>query len=337
MRSESLEVPELSKLPYLRTVPRDGRIVPLITFYEPAAADWHLYWIVKAGELGRIAGGEPISGSYVSSIAADATIDFEFALGTLIVQHLSFVEVLPELGKLENDVHRCAAILEKYHLLWATRAAGKRSASLLIQSELEYLLFLLRSLYDLLQGIVRAVAAKLVYLDGTNRPVLKSLPTSFREVAITNKGPRSVEEIEARWDMPRPLAAWYVEEAGFFRLLRKLRDGIAHRGGTPPTVFETEWGFAIAPEKDPWTLAHELLPGERRKNDLASLRGLFAEFILRGIGATERFAEAVRGLVSLPDPILGDVKLFVRSPFGQRLVSLEDMKQQPWEERRHAG
>src|SRR5438094_453823 len=144
MRSEPLAVAELLKLPYLRTIPRDGRIVPLITFYEPAAADWHLYLVVRSGELGRMAGSEPISGSYVASGVADAAIDFEFALGTLVVQYLSFVEVLGQLDKLQNDVHRCAAILEKYHLLWTTRVGGKRSASLLIQSELEYLLFLLR-------------------------------------------------------------------------------------------------------------------------------------------------------------------------------------------------
>ncbi len=333
MRSESLEVRELLKLPYLRNVPRDGRIVPLITWYEPTAADWHLYMPVKPGELGRMAGGEPISGSYISSGAADTTGDFEFALGTLVVQHLSFIEVLSELSKLENDVHRCAAILEKYHLLWTTRMGGTRSASLLIQSELEYLMFLLRSLYDLLQGMIRALSAKLVYLDGTTRLVLKALPASFREVAMSKDGPRSVDEIEDRWNMPRPLAAWYSEEAAFFRLLRTLRDGIAHRGGNPPTVFETEWGFAVAPMSAPWTGVSALLPGERRKNDLASLRGLFVEFIARGIGTTARFAGALRGLVSLPDPILHDVKLFVRSPFGHRLVSLEEMRLQPWEER----
>lgn len=172
MRFESLSVAELSKLPYLRTVPRDGRTVPLITFYAPVAADWHLYLMVKPGELGRLAGGEPISGSYLSSAAADPGGDVEFALGTLIVRHLSFVEVLDQLHKLENDIHRSAAVVEKYHLLWAARAHGTRSAALLIQSELEYLLLLLRSLYDLLQGIVRTVASKVVYLDGPKRPVM---------------------------------------------------------------------------------------------------------------------------------------------------------------------
>lgn len=57
---------QLRKLPYLRTIPKDGRTVPLQTFFEPIARDWHLYLIVKPGELGRLSGGEPISGSYLS-------------------------------------------------------------------------------------------------------------------------------------------------------------------------------------------------------------------------------------------------------------------------------
>jgi hypothetical protein len=153
---------------------------------------------------------------------------------------------------------------------------------------------------------------------------------------MTNEGLRSIEEIRSRWNMPEPLAAWYAEESRFLRRLRSLRDGIAHRGATPPTVFETEWGFAVAPAKDPWAQVDELLPGERRSNNLASLQGLFAEFIMRGIGLTERFAEAIRSPVSLPEPIFHDVRLFIRSPFGERLVSLEDVRRQPWEERQHA-
>lgn len=333
MRSEPLGIEQLSKLPYLRTVPRDGRIVPLITFYEPAAADWHLHMIVKPGELGRMAGGEPISGSYLSPKVAAPSTDVEFALGTLVIQHLSFIEALDLLDRLQNDVHRCAAILEKYHLLWETRLARDRSASLLVQSELEYLLFLLRSLYDLLQGMVRTLAAKFIHLTGSNEPKIKGLPSSFREMVMTNDRLRSVDEIEDRWNLPRALAAWYVEEGQFFRLLRSLRDGIAHRGATVPTVFETEWGFAVSPDKDPWKQVHSLLPGERQPNDLASLRGLFAEFIHRGIGATDGLTVVLHSLVQLPEPIFQDVRLFIRSPFGNRLAVLDDVRRQPWEGR----
>lgn len=337
MRSEPLGRAELQKLPHLRAVPADGRIVPLVTFFDAQQRDWHLYTIVKPGELGRLAGGEVISGAYMSSAPANAETDLEFVLGTLAFQHLSFVEVLRPLDKLQNDIHRCAAILEKYHLIWTTRQSTARSASLLVQSEVEYLMLLLRSLYDLLHEVVCAVAAKLVLLGGDNRPIVKNLPGSFRAVAMNGDERRQADDIQSRWKLPRRLAEWYATEAQFFRLLRSLRDGIAHSGASPPTVFETEWGFAVAPERAPWADVHALLPGDRRANDLASLHGLFATCILTALGSTERFAQAIRELVALPEPVFKDVRFFVRSPFGVRLTTLEAVLNQPWEAYDKAG
>jgi len=287
---------------------------------------------VRPGELGRLAGGEPISGSYLSLEVVDRGRDFEFPLGTLVAQQMSFLEVLDQLGKIESGVHRCSAVLEKYQILWTTRGSRAKSASLLVQSELEYLLLLLRALYDNLQAIVQSVARKLVLVDGSNKPALKNLPKSFREVVMKDGQLRSVDEIQNRWRMPQPLAEWYLEEAVFFRLLRDLRDGIAHEGARPPTVFETEWGFAISTDSQPWRQVEALLSDERWNGKLASLRSLFVEFIFHTLRATEGFAKSIQSFVRLPDPMLGDVKYFVRSPFGSHLVSLEDLRLHPWEE-----
>ena len=333
MRSESINKAELSKLPYLRRVPNDGRVAPVLAFWDSGTGEWHLYMVVAPGELGRVATAGMVTGSYIASVPAEPSTDTEFVLGTFVLQHLSFANVLRPIEKIQSDIHHCAAILEKYDLIWRTQGNRARSASLLIQSEIEYLVLLLRSLYDLLQEVVKAVAAKLIVLDGTSRPVLKQLPKSFGDIALSGDNVRSADDIEKHWNVPRPLADWYAEEAGFFRLLRGMRDSIAHSGNTPPTVFETEWGFAIAPDTFPWREVHALLPGERRKNDLASLRGLFASAVLTAIGSTERFAGAIRRFVELPEPILGDVKVFVRSPFGERLTSLESVIGQPWEGR----
>jgi hypothetical protein len=293
----------------------------VLTFYEPAAGDWHLYLRVRPGELGRIAGGEPVSGSYFAANAVDPERDFEFALGTLVAQRMSFLDILEQLNKLESGVHRCSAVLEKYHILWTTERGQARSASLLIQSELEYLLLLLRSVYDTLQAIVQAVAKKLV------------LPRSFRDVVMKGGHLLTVDEIQDRWRMPRPLADWYVQEATFFRLLRNLRDGIAHEGVRPPTVFETDWGFAIATDERPWAQVVDWVSKERWNGRLASLRSLFVEFVFHTLRATGRFGESMESFVQLPEPILRDVKYFVRSPFGSHLVSLERTKGQPWENR----
>jgi hypothetical protein len=323
---------QLEKLPYINFLPRDGRVVPLQAFFDSAAKDWHLYVPHSDKELIRLADGEIISGSYLGQAPADASSDIDFPLGTLVIQHLSFPAALAALGNLENDVHRCAAILQKYHLFWAQRHDKHRSAPLLVESELEYLLFLLRSMYDLLQDLVRVVCRRLVYLDDRSRRAMVDLPGSFAGIALKGNEILEIGELVRRFRMPESLAHWYHAEAPFFRELRRLRDGIAHHGGRSPTIFETEWGFAIMPSEPPWDRFKEW-PEEKRWQGLGSLRGVFAGFTDHALGATTRFATTITTFLQVPPALGENLRLFVRGPFGHHLVRLEAMRNQPWEGR----
>jgi hypothetical protein len=329
--SESVSRDELKKLPYLRHLPADGRIVSLQSFYDQRDSDWHLWLPVRKGELGRIAGGEVVTGSYYSAGPVEPQRDFEFPLGTLLTMQLSFPRVVPEFAKLENDVHRLAAVLQKYHLISSTRGSDDHSAHLLVLSELEYLLMLLRSLCDVLQHVVRAVASLLIHLDGSRRRVTKNLPTSFADVVTTAGEFRSEEEIQTRWDIPAALANWYVHEAPFFRELRGLRDGIAHHGRTLPSVYSVDWGFAIDPKDDPWNQFGEWPPDRLWEGRLGSLRSVFAGFTIHALQACTRFASTLPSFVQLPTSLNDELRFYVRSPCGAHLVQLELMRAQPWE------
>ncbi len=329
--SQSISRDELKKLPYLQRLPDGGRIVSLQSYYEHETQDWHLWLPVRPGELGRIAGGEVVTGSYYATAPADASLDFEFALGTLLTMHLSFEPTVRQLSKLESDVHRCAAVLEKYHLFSEMRGKKDNHPNLLVVSELEYLLMLLRSLYDILQGVVGSVATKLIHLDGTQRRVTQQLPSSFADVALAGTGFREVEEIESRWGVPIALGTWYHHEAPFFRELRELRDGISHHGRTLPTVFTVDWGFAIDPSQPPWNRFDEWATNGLWEGRLGSLRSIFAGFIVHSLQACTRFANVLKSIVQLPPPLHDGLCFFVRSPFGRQLVNLDHMRMQPWE------
>jgi hypothetical protein len=325
---------ELAKLPYVKYLPQDGRIVPLGTFFDSKAKNWHLYVPHDDKSLIRILDGEVIFGSYLGHDIANPSSDIEFPLGTLVIQHLSFPQTLEALGKLENDIHCCAAILQKYHLMWSQRHDKNLSARLLVESELEYLLLLLRSLYDLLQSLVANICSRLVPADERSRRAMKKLlPRSFAGMVLTGNEPKEIrdaDDLVTKYGMPEPLALWYHTEATFFQALRKLRDGIAHHGHVPPTVLETEWGFAIMPSEPPWNRFTEW-PEEKRLQGLGSLRSVFAGFIAYALGATTRFATTIPTFLQLA-PALGDkLHLFVRNPFGHQLVMLEAMRNQPWE------
>ena len=200
----------------------------------------------------------------------------------------------------------------------------------MVETELEYLLVVLRSFYDVLQRIVGAIQHHLVHADGTGRPMMKKLPDSFRGVALESEAPRSAADMTQRWGIPQPLADWYQHEAPFFLILRKLRDGIAHRGERTPTVFSLEQGFGINQDAPLWD-ALDFGPDDQLWNGrLRSLRGVFAGFILHVLRATTRLADVLPRFIALPDPII-ETRLFVRSPFGRHLVQLENYLIAPWE------
>jgi hypothetical protein len=332
MREIEVNRGDVERLPYLRAVPSGGRIAPLLTYYDHEQSDWHLHLPVEPGRLGRIAGGETISGSYIAKTKPEREDDLEWSLGTLVAGQLSFADVLDAESRLESDVHRMSAILEKYHLMWSTSRTGSRSAALLVQSELEYLLFLLRSFYDLMQALLRRLVRRFVLLDGSNTRAVKDLPGSFRAVVLEEKAVRTSESLIQRWGMPAALADWYATEGPSFVLMRELRDGIAHRGQSPPTVFETEWGFAFDPDAPPWDELDGWPTAHRWEGRLGSLHRLFGGFIAHSLGAAARLALALRRSVQLPEPILEDgVRMYVRGPFVSRLVALDSLVDQPWE------
>jgi hypothetical protein len=161
--------------------------------------------------------------------------------------------------------------------------------------------------------------------------VVEDLPLSFADVVISGGSIRTEAELQERYGLPVDLASWYVSEAEFFRVLRLIRNGIAHEGSSAPVVFELPCGFAISPTEWPWTEFDEW-PRERLwGGKLGSLRSAFIAFILHSLHASSRFAELISRSVRLLPPIT-DRRLFVRSPFGHWLVELDRMRLKPWEE-----
>lgn len=328
---EEIPTNELHRLPFVDNPPTDGRRVLLESYFDSTARDWFLYLEVEPGKLGRLAGGEPVYGGYFARDAADPTRDIELPFVTLITQHLSFPKVHGRLQAVENDFHQCAAVLETYQLLSQHRPTSGLHTSLLIASELEYLLLLIRSLYDLVHATVAEIAALLIALDGSGRRIAKQLPESFRAVAMNGNELRSGDEIVAKYSLPPALANWYVAEAPAFREVRRLRDGIAHHGRSIPTLFELPEGVALDTSSAMWS-EFLIWPANLRINGkFGSVRALFAALIANAISATGRFAEALRTSVQLPVAIGKDVRSFLRSPFGAQLVRLPETLAAPWE------
>jgi hypothetical protein len=163
---------------------------------------------------------------------------------------------------------------------------------------------------------------------------MNSLSPRFSDIVVKNDEIVEPSDLVSRYRMPEPLAHWYHAEAPFFRELRDLRNGIAHHGRRLPSIYETEWGFAVSPSEAPWSKFKLWLPEQLYQGRLGSVRALFISFIVHSLDALTRFVTTIRPLLELP-PALGDdrQRVFLRSPFGHQLVGLGSMLDQPWEKR----
>ena len=151
MRLEKLPKDELSKLPYVELLPSDARAVELRSYYDHDEDDWFLYLEVQERELGRIAGGEVVSGSYFSAKPADPDRDFSFPIASIIAKHLSFPGTTTFTTRLESDLHQMAAVLGKFHLIVGTKDVSDDAKKALLETELEYATGLCRAYFGLLQ------------------------------------------------------------------------------------------------------------------------------------------------------------------------------------------
>jgi len=215
----------------------------------------------------------------------------------------------------------------------AAESRDEAHSSFLVAAQLEYLVFLLRALYDSLQGVIRAIADHVVTLDEEQRKIVRNLPGSFADIALRKNAPRDPADITAKYGLPQQFAEWYHSEAPTFAFMRNIRDDIAHRGRDFPLALKLPEGFAVDITQHPWKGMQLWEPELLLKGNLGSLRMVFVSLIAHAIAATDRFGSVTRQLVRLPPAVHPDLACYLRSPFGRHLVGLSSVRKQPWEGR----
>lgn len=331
MRTISQE--ELDKLPYITHKPNDGRTVFLRSFYDFGVDKWVLYLANQEDKLIRLKGGEPIVGTYIAEKAVIKDKDYYFALGTFIIQHLSFPGVVSALDSLQTDLHNLNSILEKYLLISLHPKTNRMGISQLFIAELEYLIIHIRSIYDILQKLSkRALAlARQVDSDTSSTRAIDDLPDSFAKVTIEGTRIRSKDELIERYRLLEPIADFYSKEASLFKIIRDLRVSIEHHGKTVRIIYDLDDGMAISTQDEPWSQLPIWRPENLRNNSLGSLRLVFLYLISETINMLSRYAQAFSSCIILPPPICKGYQLYVRDHYSYHLVNLESDIANPWE------
>lgn len=230
-------------LPFLHDANFAGRILNLLPYWD--GREWHS-WFPVDGALAPVGMTGLIEGEYLGR-EPEAATDLNIRFIEFIWQRASWPDACSLWQHLTADVRNFATSVAKLELFHAVRDSAGHGVSAFVQTELEYLLIVARSIFDLLQEFISRVWAKRVMLygpgHGQSRP-RKQLPATFSKIVLRNKERlRSTDDIVKEFGVGPSLATAYANASSLFTTLRKARDAIVHSGKSIEMIFPTEKGF----------------------------------------------------------------------------------------------
>ena len=298
----------IDQIPYITNVPRDGRSLILLPFFDDTRNEWCQFISSKADKFINIPINDLVEGLYLARSPANPSTDYFHFLGTFIFQHLSFKKVALRYLQLEKTAHYFAACLENYHRI--TSSSGNSGDSLLIEAELGNLLVLVRRFYDLLQKVIKEAGALVKDEDDLSRSLLHGLPDSFADILEYKKRTRTRNEIIEKWNLPKPIADFYFGEVKQFLLIWSIRVDLEHHGKSIGTIFGHRDGYAVSILSPPWRDFPIWNAATKRPNDLGSIRAIMAYLIYDALDLGSRFAKAFANCIAIPRAIAGDLRCY---------------------------
>jgi hypothetical protein len=223
------KIEELQKVDYLDLSQLDGRTVKLMPLWD--GTQWHMWMNTEAGVF-KVDIVDTIESDYIAKAAAKET-DMFIPFVHLMWQHLSWREVCPLIHAISDDFHNMGTSVAKMrHFFDYRRSMPPNSSIRFVRTELEYLVILARTIFDLLQEVISLVWKHHVMLfdqqaEGYRRR--RALPETFSKLVFKEKERlKTSAEIEQQYGLPHRLAEQYGKVGPFFSQLRRARERVVH-------------------------------------------------------------------------------------------------------------
>jgi len=310
----------LQQVPFIDLAPSDGRAVFLQPYYDESENTFKLF-LQKDDELTFVY-AEPVEACYWARSAVDQASDLYIPLIDVVSKHYSYESTLKALLSIIRDILNMSVALEKHFIfLDIFRKNRNPIVSGLMATELEYFFGNVRSMYDLMQGLLN---------DLWKRKTKQSLRESFRE--MVQQAPTQLKE---RYGLPDPVIRFYNATKQFFYDCRAIRDGVYHRGLGFNIIFCLEDGFAF--QKDlKWSpmsilTRFDIWPPEKvKKNNLVSVLALISHVIRESLKDLEEFSSALIKSIEPLDPLSKNYRIFLRGQCTHHLLRLDDYLDKQW-------
>lgn len=299
-------------------------------FFSPLrdGDEWHVWAPVKDGEFIKIKAVD-LMRSYYYSKSVVHTDDLYISFLEFMWQRMSWPQVSRCIKSITEDIHLISASAAKLeHFYIARDIIDKGLITSFVNSEIEHLLVISRSLFDLMQEALAYIWNHRVVLTDPNferNRKQRNMPTSFRNVVLEGEALRTPEDITIKYSLPPEVAAAYAAHAPFFKSVRGARDQIVHAGKTPDSVYATERGFCVSPRAPyfsdfPWKNDHHY------NENLVTLVPWLAWLIGGTLDACSNIVKSMSEVIAFPPPIVPDYSLYLRDPANPALMRILDAR-----------
>lgn len=286
-----------------------ARVLPTLAFHTQQ--DGWEFWLSHDQRLIHLI-AEPADDDYFAAAAAKPT-DLCIRLFDVVGRHMLYPDLAGAFAGLRRCLHNLGASLEKIDYFVAqhhTKAIP--TISQFAETELEYLLVISRSMFDLFQTLFAAFWRRVRLHAQPNTPT-KPLPDTFSKLILEKKSElRTAKMLVAKYLLPEHIASAFAAAGAFFQQIRRTRDLIIHHGHKLPLIFETDHGLALPADTPHFSGYGVWRPAAFLPNNLASLRPVLAYIVWQTIASFDTIIRSVEDAVTLPpDPVPG-FRLFTR-------------------------
>lgn len=246
---------------------------------------------------------------------------------------IPFVEFMWQRGASAGVGSQASAIREDFHNLFSSAsklkvihewAKAKKGIlpQRLVSTELEYMLIVSRSIFDLLYETIRDIWSNTTLANTSKRPQTK-LPKKLSKFLLQGERntPRQPTDLITKYGVPPKFAEELHKQASFFCFIRNLRDSIVHGLGESPWIFCLENGFGVRAASDPFA-SFKWQPEHFYNDDLVSLFPWVSNIVIGTIDACNKILLAFASEVQFPRELAPGYNLFIRCESSEIVADL---------------
>ncbi len=286
--------------------------VPLIPVYE--ADGWHCWTPAPGGRILHLRPPNIPEGKYLAKAKA-APDDLYFPFLDFFFQRLfQNADLRRWLNAIVDDLWCLSTSMAKLEFFYRSSLADSQiDFRWMVGTEIEYIVSVLRNVYDLLQEVI-VIVWKSAPLEGCDRKN-QQLKKSFADMTMRgdDRGHyelMSAADIASVRKVPDWLAAYYAACATFFAAIREYRNDFVHRGENAGLLYVTDRGFAVDKNSEPFA-SWAVWDAESISDNRASLRPVFQYMMRSTFQAFADFSSLMEQRSAFPAPLAPGYRMFI--------------------------